>query len=192
VGQLAGGLLRTAAMLGFAVLTVFFFYRDGESLLAQLRQVLARFLGARADGYLQAVGATTRAVVYGIVLTALAQGAMAGLGYWGAGLDAPVLLAMLTVLVAMVPFGTPFVWGSIGLWLLLTDQVAAGVGLLLWGALVVSWVDNLVRPMVISSAARIPFLLVMFGVLGGLAAFGPVGLFMGPMILAVLLAVWQK
>lgn len=192
VGHLAGGLLRTVAMLGFAVLTVFFFYRDGESLLAQLRQVLTRFLGARADGYLQAVGATTRAVVYGIVLTALAQGAMAGLGYWGAGLDAPVLLAMLTVLVAMVPFGTPFVWGSIGVWLLLTDQVAAGVGLLLWGTLVVSWVDNLVRPMVISSAARIPFLLVMFGVLGGLAAFGPLGLFMGPMILAVLLAVWQE
>lgn len=192
VGHLAGGLLRTVALLGFSVLTVFFFYRDGESLLAQLRQVLGRFLGARGEGYLQAVGATTRAVVYGIVLTALAQGAMAGLGYWGAGVEAPVLLAMLTVLIAMVPFGTPFVWGSIGIWLLLTERVAAGIGLLLWGALVVSWVDNLVRPLVISSAARIPFLLVMFGVLGGLAAFGAVGLFLGPMILAVLLAVWQE
>lgn len=192
VGHLAGGLLRTVAQLGFAVLTVFFFYRDGESLLAQLRQVLARFLGARGEAYLQAVGATSRAVVYGIVLTAVAQGAMAGLGYWGAGLEAPVLLGMLTVLIAMVPFGTPFVWGSIGVWLLLTERVAAGIGLLLWGTLVVSWVDNLVRPMVISSAARIPFLLVMFGVLGGLAAFGAVGLFLGPMILAVLLAVWQE
>jgi predicted PurR-regulated permease PerM len=68
----------------------------------------------------------------------------------------------------------------------------AGVGLLLWGALVVSAVDNLIRPLVISSATRIPFLLVMFGVLGGLVAFGPVGLFLGPVVLAVLLGVWQE
>jgi len=66
------------------------------------------------------------------------------------------------------------------------------VGLLLWGALVVSWVDNLIRPLVISSATRIPFLLVMFGVLGGLAAFGLVGLFLGPVVLAVLMAVWRE
>jgi predicted PurR-regulated permease PerM len=84
------------------------------------------------------------------------------------------------------------VWGSAGVWLLLTGQTVAGVGLLLWGALVVSSVDNLIRPLVISSATRIPFLLVMFGVLGGLVAFGPVGLFLGPVVLAVLLGVWQE
>ncbi len=67
-----------------------------------------------------------------------------------------------------------------------------GIILLLWGTLAVSSVDNLVRPMVISNATRIPFLLVMFGVLGGLAAFGLVGLFLGPVILAVLIAVWQE
>jgi predicted PurR-regulated permease PerM len=77
-------------------------------------------------------------------------------------------------------------------WLLLTGHTMAGVGLLLWGALVVSSVDNLIRPLVISSATRIPFLLVMFGVLGGLVAFGPVGLFLGPVVLAVLLGVWQE
>ncbi|HRP98735.1 MAG TPA: AI-2E family transporter, partial [Rhodocyclaceae bacterium] len=74
----------------------------------------------------------------------------------------------------------------------LRGDVVAGIGLLLWGALVVSWVDNLVRPLVISSATRIPFLLVMFGVLGGLAAFGLVGLFLGPVVLAVLMAVWRE
>jgi predicted PurR-regulated permease PerM len=73
-----------------------------------------------------------------------------------------------------------------------SGDTAAGVGLLLWGALVVSWVDNLIRPLVISTQTRIPFLLVMFGVLGGLAAFGLVGLFLGPVILAVLMAVWRE
>ena len=154
--------------------------------------MLHRFVGARVDAYLAAVGVTTQAVVYGLVLTALAQGTLAGLGYWAAGVEAPVLLAALTVLVALIPFATPFVWGSIGVWLLLQGQLAAGVGLLLWGVLVVSWVDNLIRPLVISRATSIPFLLVMFGVLGGLAAFGLVGLFLGPVILAVLMAVWRE
>ncbi len=127
-----------------------------------------------------------------LVATALLQGAVAGLGYWWAGLHAPVLLGAITALVAMIPFGTPFVWGSIGTWLLIRGEVTAGIGLLLWGTLVVSWVDNLIRPLVISSATRIPFLLVMFGVLGGLAAFGLIGLFLGPVILAVLVAVWRE
>ena len=103
-----------------------------------------------------------------------------------------MLLGALTGLIALIPFGTPFVWGSAGVWLLLTGHTVAGVGLLLWGALVVSSVDNLIRPLVISTATRIPFLLVMFGVLGGLVAFGPVGLFLGPVVLAVLLGVWHE
>ncbi len=98
----------------------------------------------------------------------------------------------MTALIAMVPFGTPIAWGSIAILLLLSGDTTAGVGLLLWGALVVSSVDNVIRPLVISNATRIPFLLVMFGVLGGLAAFGLVGLFLGPIILAVLMAVWHE
>jgi predicted PurR-regulated permease PerM len=192
IGVLAGGVGHFVANMGFALLTVFFFYRDGARLAEQARQILRRFLGHRSHGYVKAVGDTTKAVVYGIVLTALVQGALAGLGYWVAGLQAPVLLGALTGLIALIPFGTPFVWGSAGVWLLLTGETMAGVGLLLWGALVVSSVDNLIRPLVISSATRIPFLLVMFGVLGGLVAFGPVGLFLGPVVLAVLLGVWQE
>jgi len=192
VGQLVGGVGRNATKLGFALLALFFMYRDGESALDQVRHVLRRLLGDRLDGYLASIGGTTKAVVYGLVLTALAQGVLAGLGYWVAGMQAPVLLAAFTVLIALIPFGTPFVWGSIGIWLLFTGKTLAGFGLLLWGALVVSWVDNLIRPLVISSATRIPFLLVMFGVLGGLAAFGLVGLFVGPVILAVLMAVWRE
>jgi predicted PurR-regulated permease PerM len=192
IGVLAGGVGHFIANMGFALLTVFFFYRDGARLAEQARQILRRFLGYRSHGYVKAVGDTTKAVVYGIVLTALVQAILAGLGYWAVGLEAPVLLGALTGLVALIPFGTPFVWGSAGVWLLLTGETMAGVGLLLWGALVVSSVDNLIRPLVISSATRIPFLLVMFGVLGGLVADGPVGLFLGPVVLAVLLGVWHE
>ncbi|ENO89197.1 AI-2E family transporter [Thauera linaloolentis] len=189
---LIGDVGRNAAKLGFALITVFFLYRDGERILQQVHQVLKRFLGGRVDDYLSAVGSMTKAVVWGLVATALAQGFVAGLGYWWAGVAAPVLLGAVTALIAMIPFGTPFAWGSIAAWLLISGETAAGIGLLLWGVLVVSWVDNLVRPLVISNATRIPFVLVMFGVLGGLAAFGLVGLFLGPVVLAVLMAVWRE
>jgi predicted PurR-regulated permease PerM len=189
---LIGDVGRNAAKLGFALITVFFLYRDGERVLAQVHAVLRHFLGERVDGYLKAVGGMTKAVVWGLVATALAQGIVAGLGYWWAGLSAPVLLGAVTAMVAMIPFGTPVAWGSLGIWLLVIGNTVEGIGLLLWGALVVSWVDNLIRPLVISSATRIPFLLVMFGVLGGLAAFGLVGLFLGPVVLAVLMAVWRE
>ncbi|MBI4289979.1 MAG: AI-2E family transporter [Betaproteobacteria bacterium] len=190
LGQVVGSVGRNAAKLGFAVLTVFFLYRDGESVLDQVRRVLRRFLGSRVDGYLVSVGRTTKAVLFGLVLTALAQGVLAGLGYWVAGVQNPVLLGTVTALIALIPFGTPFAWGSIGVWLLITGQTLAGVGLLLWGALVVSGVDNLIRPLVISRATRIPFLPVIFGVVGGVLAFGLIGLFVGPVILAVLITVW--
>ncbi len=190
--NVVGGVGRNAAKLGFALITVFFLYRDGEQVLAQAQLVLHRFLGARVDPYLAAVGTMTTAVVWGLLLTALAQGLVAGVGYWWFGLDAPVLLGAVTAAIALIPFGTPFVWGSIGAWLVAHGDLFNGIGLLLYGTLIVSWVDNLVRPLVISNATRISFLLVMFGVLGGLAAFGLVGLFIGPVILAVLMAVWRE
>jgi predicted PurR-regulated permease PerM len=187
-----GGVGRNLAKVFFSLLTVFFVYRNGEQLTAQVREVLQRILGDRIRDYLAAIGDTTSAVVYGIVLAAVAQGILAGVGYWFAGLKAPVLLGATTTIAALIPFGAPFVWASAGIWLLITDHTGAGIGLLLWGALAVSWVDNLIRPLIISNATRVPFLLVMFGVLGGIAAFGLVGLFVGPVILAVLMAVWRE
>ncbi len=192
VTALIGGAGRNVAKFGLALFTVFFLFRNGEQLLGQTRQVLHGAIGPRVDHYLDAVGATTRAVVFGLVLTALAQGTLAGLGYWVAGVSAPVLLGALTALLAFIPFGAPLVWLPIALWLLFTGDFGAGVGLLLWGALVVSWVDNLIRPLVISNATDIPFLLVMFGVLGGLATFGLIGVFLGPVVLAVMLVVWRE
>ncbi|MBZ0093657.1 MAG: AI-2E family transporter [Sulfuricellaceae bacterium] len=190
--SILGGIGRNLAKMGFALLTLFFAYRSGAGFMEQFARVLESMLGTRVRGYLDAVGGATRGVLYGIVLTALVQGAVAGLGYWAAGLQAPAMLAAITVLFAMIPFGTPLVWGSLGLWLLLTGETGAGVGLLLWGALAVSWVDNVVRPLVLAQSIKIPFILAFFGVLGGLAAFGLVGLFLGPVILAVAFAVWRE
>ena len=189
---LLGGAGRNAAKFGFALLTLFFVYRDGERGLRQVQAVFRHLLGPRVDGYLQAAAEMTRAVLWGLLATALAQGVFAGVGYAWAGLAAPVLLAALTALFALAPFGTPLVWGPAALWLLAQGRIGAGVGLLVWGVLVVSWVDNLVRPLVISGSTRVPFVLVVFGVLGGLAAFGLVGMFLGPVVLAVLLAVWRE
>ena len=187
-----GGVGKNIVKLGLSLFTLFFAYLHGLSLLEQARTVLKGLLRERTDGYVNAVGNTTRAVVYGIVLTAIVQALVAGLGYWVAGLPAPVTLMAVTALVALIPFGTPLVWGTGGLWLLFTGQTTAGIGLLIWGLLVVSWVDNIVRPVMLSRGSDIPFILALFGVLGGLAAFGLVGLFLGPVILAVALAVWRE
>ena len=187
-----GDIGLTAFKFSFALLTAFFFYRDGEYLLDRFGRLLHGLLGERAGAYLTAVGGTIRAVLYGLVLTALAQGALAGVGYWATGVRAPAMLGVLTAIFALIPFGTPLVWGAVSLWLLASGETLAAAGLAIWGGLVVSQIDNLLRPMVISSATRIPYILVLFGVLGGISAFGLVGLFLGPIVIAVLLAVWRE
>lgn len=190
------GMLEGAGFLAakwvFTLFLMFFFYRDGDGLAGQVRQGLARGLGGRADAYLATAEATTKAVFYGIVMTAIAQGAVAGLGYWGVGMQAPALLTLFTMFIGLIPFGTVAMWVGASLWLVFHGQHWAGVALFLWGALVVSWVDNVVRPLVISRTTRIPFVLVLLGVLGGLTGFGFIGLFVGPVILAVGLAVWRE
>ena len=103
-----------------------------------------------------------------------------------------MMLAAITTLFSMLPFATPFVWGGISAWLILTGKTVSGVELLLWGALVVSWIDNVIRPIILTKSVKIPFLLAFFGVIGGLSAFGFVGLFLGPVILAIAFAVWQE
>jgi predicted PurR-regulated permease PerM len=188
----AGGVGRNAAKFGIAVFALFFLYRHGDEVLRQFRGVATRWLGESARGYILAVGVTVRAVVFGIVLTALAQGVLAGLGYWVAGVAAPVLWGVITALVSLIPFVGPVVWIGLSLGLLAHGETEAALGLFLWGALVVSWVDNLIRPLVISGPTRIPFLLVFLGVLGGLNAFGLIGLFLGPVLLAVSVAIWRE
>jgi predicted PurR-regulated permease PerM len=154
-----------------------------------VRGVATRWLGEAARGYIQAVGVTVRAVVFGIVLTALARRARRA-GLLGGG-NPPRRCGVITALVSLIPSSARW-WIGLSLGLLAQGETAAALGLFLWGALVVSWVDNLIRPLVISGPTRIPFLLVFLGVLGGLNAFGLIGLFLGPVLLAVSVAMWRE
>ncbi|MBK4738595.1 AI-2E family transporter [Noviherbaspirillum pedocola] len=191
--SLVGDIGRNAAKIVFMVLTVFFLYRDGDQLIMQVHVVLKRFFGDRVLPYLHVAGVMTRAVAYGLFVTACSQGLVAGIGYWIVGLDAPVLLGALTAVAASIPvFGTFLVWGVAAIWLLVSGHLWAGLGLLAWGTLFVHPLDNFIRPLMITSATRIPFLLSLFGVLGGLRAFGLVGMFVGPVVLAVLVAIWRE
>ncbi len=191
IAGLIGTIGQNIIKLGVVWVTVFFCFRDGESALKQLQQGLIQYLGHYQQTYLQTVAHTTRAVVYGLVLAALVQGFFAGIGFYFAGVSAPVLFGVITAFLAMVPMGATLIWLPIGIGLIVSGQWGPGVGLLLWGFLVVSTIDNIVRPLVISGASHVPLLVVLFGVLGGLSQFGIIGLFIGPVILAVLLSVWQ-
>lgn len=192
LANIAGGVGRNVLKAGLVVIILFFFYRDGAALVDQIRYLAQQFLRQRAISYFDAVGATIKAVVNGLLLTAIAQGLLAGIGYAVAGVRAPILFGLITTLFALIPFGTPLVWGSIVVWLLAAGEYGAGIGLLLWGTLVVSTIDNVIRPLVISSATRVHFLMVLLGVLGGAIAFGFAGLVVGPVILAVVSAVWVE
>ena len=188
-----GGIGRNALKLMVSGVSLFFFYRDGKKVLEQIRKGLRKIVGETADGYFKAVGETTYAVVYGLIISALAQGLVAGIGYRIMGVGTPILLGALTALTSLIPFiGTMLIWGPIGVWLLLSDHVGTGFGLLAWGAFIVHPTDNVLRPLLISNVSDIPLLIVLFGVLGGLLAFGMIGLFIGPLILAVLLAIWRE
>ena len=192
ITALAGGVGKNLVKMLFVVIILFFFYRDGARIMHQIKHVLARFIGPQVHGYLHAAGTTTRAVLYGVLLTAFIQGIVAGIGYWVAGISSPVIFGIVTAILALIPFCTPLAWGFAGLWLLMQGNTAEAIGIWIWGAAVVSQFDNFLRPIFISSVSAIPFLLVLFGVLGGLLAFGLVGLFLGPVILTVVWSLWRE
>jgi len=192
ITHVIGGISRNVVKLVLTVVSLFFVYQRGQRFARQIARALEQVLGPRVDNYLLAIEQTVKAVVYGLVLAALVQGVLVGLGYWAAGAGAPVFLAALTTACGLIPFAAPTIWGGVCAWLFIKGSTVAAVGLLIWGGVVMGWTDHIVRPLLISREAEIPFLIVMFGVLGGLAAFGLVGLFVGPVILAVLLAVWRE
>lgn len=186
VGRSVGRLLLTLVML-------FVFYRNGELLAHQIQRIATRFFDHRVDRFAQSAVTMTRAVVYGLLVTAVAQGLVAGIGYGVVGLEAPAVLGGITGLMAPAPvLGTAFVWAPLGVGLVLAGQTWKGVLLLAWGTVLVYPIDYVLRPLLISNVTRVPFLLVMFGALGGLAAFGLVGLFVGPVLLGVASATWRE
>jgi predicted PurR-regulated permease PerM len=193
LGSLVGRLGRSVAQIVVGIVVLFFFFRDGEAAVLQSREALRKIIGEKADKYFLAVGDTTRAVVLGLMVSALAQGVVAGLGYQMVGVGAPILLGALTVLTAVVPFlGAVLIWAPVGVGLILADQMTPGLVLLAWGAFIVNPIDNILKPLLISGAIDVPISAVLIGVMGGLMAFGLIGLFLGPLVLSILLAIWRE
>jgi predicted PurR-regulated permease PerM len=176
-----GGLLQ----LTLSILIAFFVLRDGEGLGRRVLVAADRLASERGLRLAKSAAATVRGVVIGILGTALAQGVLAGLGFWMAGIKAAPLLGFATFLLSPIPIGPPLIWLPVAFFLFQQGQVGWGIFILAWGALVVSSIDNVIKPLIISRGSDLPFILVFLGVLGGVVAFGFIGVFLGPVLLAL-------
>lgn len=184
---LARGLAFGQALLQLTlvVLVAFFLYRDGAAAAVRLRAGMERLAGQRARALLDLAGQTVRGVVYGLLGTALAQALLAVIGFVIAGVPGPMLLGLLVFGLSIIPFGPPLVWLPASLWLLHEGQPGWAAFMFLWGLVMISSIDNVLRPYLISQGTTLPFVLVLLGVIGGLLGFGFVGIFLGPTLLAV-------
>ncbi len=184
---LAGGILlgQGVMQMSLAAFVCFFFYRDGVALMRFINVATDRLLGTAAANVLGIINNTVRGVMYGLLGTALAQGFVATIGFAIAGVPAALLLGVATFLFSLIPVGPPLVWGAAAIWLFYQGSVGWGVFMLLWGLFLISGVDNVVKPLLISRSSNMPFILILFGVMGGVLTFGFVGVFIGPTLLAV-------
>jgi len=180
--------LGTLVALIVTIFLLFFFLRDGEEML-QKALVLIPLEAERQAHLIEHLSAVTRAVVFGSLLTALIQGTLVGLAFALVGLPSFVVFGGLAAVASLVPlFGSALVWGPGALVLAYQGRWGAAVFVALWGVVVISFADNLVRPLFISGRAQITTLPVFLGLTGGLSAFGPIGLVLGPVIVALVLA----
>jgi predicted PurR-regulated permease PerM len=186
-GLIAAGLAvgQGVTQILLSAFLAFFLLRDAPELSIRLGVAVERLAGERGKHLIKVAGDTVRGVVFGILGTAIAQALVAGLGFWIAGVPGVVLLAVLTFFFAVVPFGPPLIWVPAALWLFAQEKPGLGVFMLVWGLLGVSSVDNFLRPYLISQGSKMPFILIFCGVIGGALAFGLVGVFLGPTLLAV-------
>jgi len=175
-------------IIGIAIMmvSVFFFLTDGPEMV----QTVMR-LSPLDDRYerelLDEFDHISRAVVVATLLSAIVQGCLAGLGYWVAGLESVFLLILLTTVMALVPFlGAASVWASVSVWLLIDGRVGAAIGLAIYGAAIVSMADNVIKPIVLHGQSKLHPLLALLSVLGGIQALGPIGILVGPMVVAFL------
>lgn len=177
---------RGVLELALSMFLAFFFFRDGAKLGERALAIARRLAGDRGDRLLRDVaGGTIRGVVYGILGTAMAQGLLAWVGFTIAGVPAAVLLGLMTFLISVIPMGPPLIWIPAAIWVFQNGSVGMGIFMLLWGALGISSIDNFIRPLIISQGNKMPFVLIFMGVLGGGLAFGLIGIFLGPTLLAV-------
>jgi len=173
------------------VFTLFFFFKDGDRLYRNLYDVTP-LDELHKQKIFERLDVTLRAVVKGVIITALVQGLLAGAAYGVLGVPFPVVLMALTALLAPLPFGgTALVWLPVAGYLYWSGSIVKAVVMLAWGAGVITMVDNIVRPLLIGKGAQLPVLFLFFSIVGGLAAYGMIGLFLGPILLAILMTAIQ-
>jgi predicted PurR-regulated permease PerM len=166
---------------------LYFFLRDGDVMITRARSLIP-LDEARKERLFRQLGNVTRAIVFGTSMTALAQGVLIGVGFAIADLPSPVVFGVLAALLSMLPVGgAAFVWGPAALWLFFDGRWGYGIFMLAWG-LMLGGLDNVLRPMLISGRAKISALAVFVGVLGGIPAFGAIGVIAGPVVLCLVLA----
>lgn len=170
--------------LALSVLIAFFLFRDGLTLVQALQTTVERIAGGRGAHLLEIAGGTVRGVVYGMIGTALLQAVMAGLGFWVSGVPGAAVLALLTFFLCVITLGPWIVWIPAAVWLFQQGSTGWGIFMVVWG-IAISMVDNFLKPYLISQGSRMPFILVFLGVIGGALAFGFIGVFLGPTLLAV-------
>ncbi|MBB6013203.1 putative PurR-regulated permease PerM [Aquamicrobium lusatiense] len=176
----------------FMLIALFFTYRDGEAFAAQVDNLGERILPSRWERFSRVVPATISSTVTGMTLIAIGEGLVLGIAYWLAGVPSPVTLGALTGLMALIPGGAPLSFTLVSLYLVASGSPFAGAALFLWGSIELFIVDKTLRPRLVGGPIKLPFLPTFFGLVGGVKTMGFVGLFVGPVLMALLVAIWRE
>ncbi|MBV9637079.1 MAG: AI-2E family transporter [Methylobacteriaceae bacterium] len=190
--QFGSLLIHRIVLFAFTLLTLFFLFRHGNSLSRTLLVASERTFGPRGESLGRQMIASVHGTVDGLVLVGLGEGLLLGIAYWVVGVPQPTVFGALTAVAAMIPFGAPIFFCLAALLLLGQGAIAAAIGLVVFGFLVVAVADHVVRPVLIGGATRLPFLWVLFGILGGVETWGLLGLFLGPAVMAALILLWRE
>jgi len=190
--SLALALGHRAMALFFCILLLYFLYRDGDRLAAQGRAVVGRWFGAPGLRTLALAVRAVRATVNGLLLVAILLAVAMGIGYAIAGVPHAVFWGLLTGVLGVIPFGAALVLAGVALYLVAVQAIAAAVTLLVAGGVLIFVVDHFLRPYFVSGPAHVPLVLALLGIVGGIEAFGLLGIFIGPTLIAIAVAVWRE
>lgn len=184
----ANGLLQLALVL----LVSYFLFRDGAAVSRALYAGARKLGGELGEGMVAKARGTVVGVMFGIVLTAVAQSAVATIGFLIAGVPGALLLGFATFFLSMIPVGPPLLWGGAAFWLYGDGQTAWAIFMALYGFFVISSIDNIVKPLLMARGTGLSILLIALGVLGGVLVFGFIGIFLGPVLLALGQMLFQR
>lgn len=184
--------VHRVVLLGFMLLTLFLLLRQAEEVAEQVRTASRRAFGPAGESVAKQMVLSVHGTVNGLVLVGLAEGLIVGIVYVVVGVPHAALFGLATALLAIIPFGAAVAISLAAIVLLAVNNVVGAVAVAVIGGLVTFTADHFVRPVLIGRATRLPFIWVLLGVLGGLRAWGLVGLFLGPAILAALILLWRE